>query len=59
MYEFLAPWGVFVPLISFAITYFCVTEARRRESLREMREPLEDEVSSYGSKLPPLSATYG
>ncbi len=34
MYEFLAPWGVLIPLLSAAFVYFHVTEKRRAHMIQ-------------------------
>ncbi len=34
MYEFLAPWGVLIPILSAAFVYFPVSERRRAHMIR-------------------------
>lgn len=33
MYEFLAPWGVFVPIVSAAVCYYLSANSRRKAML--------------------------
>ena len=47
MYEFLAPWGVLVPIVSAVICYFLSSESRRKARLKEFEfSPREEEPSS-------------
>ena len=64
MYEFLAPWGVLAPVVSFLLTYTIVM-GKRRAVLRKQHdgpdpavESLSTTVTSY-RLFPPLSKGHG
>ncbi len=59
MYEFFAPWGVLVPVISAAICYFLSSSARRKANLKEFEVATRVEVSSSRVVLSPLSMMNG
>lgn len=46
MYEFFAPWGVLVPVLSAAICYFLSSEARRKAMLKELKLNTREEITS-------------
>ena len=59
MYEFLAPWGVLVPVISATICYFCSSEARRRVMLKDLEDATRVEDASSRVVPSSLSVMHG
>ena len=59
MYEFLAPWGVLVPLISAGICYYLSANSRRKALLDEFGFGETDPEASSLDDVSRLSATHG
>lgn len=59
MYEFLAPWGVLVPLVSAAICYFLSSNSRRNAMLQELEKHTRDGPSSSRVHSSTLSEMHG
>ena len=49
MYEFLAPWGALLPLVSAVISYSIVAEFRRRKLLKHIQGPVIDDERSFSA----------
>ncbi len=60
MYEFLAPWGVLIPLCSAVAVYLLVTEKRRKSMIQafELPPPNEKPAPSRTASAP-LSLVHG
>lgn len=59
MYEFLAPWGVLVPLVSAAICYFLSSESRRKAMLKDWELDTRGEETSSRVHRSSLSVMNG
>jgi hypothetical protein len=59
MYEFLAPWGVLVPVLSAAICYFLSSESRRKAMLEEFEFTTREEPGSSRVDQSRLSVMHG
>lgn len=59
MYEFLAPWGVLVPVLSAAFCYFVSSEARRKERMKDFEVSVREGVSTSRTDIRPLSVMHG
>jgi hypothetical protein len=59
MYEFLAPWGVLVPIISAGICYYLSSNSRRKAMLDEFEFGETDPDASSIDESRRLSAMHG
>ena len=59
MYEFLAPWGVLVPVLSAAFCYFVSSNAHRKEQLRDFQFSVREDHASSRTDIETLSVMNG
>lgn len=59
MYEFLAPWGVLVPILSAGICYYLSANSRRQAMLDEFEFGETDPTASSLDDVSRLSAMHG
>lgn len=59
MYEFLAPWGVLIPLISAAVTYYWVIERQRKDMIKNFELPPQSNRPSSRIETSRLSMVHG
>jgi len=59
MYEFLAPWGAFIPLVSAAIPFLVISELRRKRLMRDIQSPSAPDERPFSSMSRHLSLVNG
>jgi hypothetical protein len=59
MYEFLAPWGALIPLVSGVVSYLLVSESRRKQMMKDIEAPPNADMRPFSSMRRPLSVMHG